>query len=151
MKTKRHGKILQLIRDNNIQTQEELAAMLQESGFTTTQATISRDIKELRLVKVTDDKGGYKYSSVGHDDAINKNAKYQTILRESIFKTDSAKNIVVIKTYAGMAQAAAAAVDYLNLPEIVGSIAGDDTIMLVMRDDDDALELVVRLKRIINN
>ena len=148
MKRKRQIKIMELITDNIIETQEDLATRLSDAGFEITQATVSRDIKEMGLVKVAVKDGKYRYSNRNQDDQNRISYKYLTILQESVIKTDFAQNITVIKTYAGMAQAAAAAIDSMNIREIVGTIAGDDTIMLVMRDSESAEEFAGRIEKI---
>jgi len=148
MKYKRHAKIIELIENNIIETQEELAEKLRESGFDVTQATVSRDIKELRLIKVLAENGSYKYATIQSPDS-NVSSKLRTVFAEAVTKIDYASNIMVIKTLSGMAQAAAAAIDSMNLPEVVGSIAGDDTIMVVLRSEEKAHELMEKFKKII--
>lgn len=133
MKNKRHEKILELIEKNNIETQEELARLLNESGYEVTQATVSRDIKKLELVKVKINGNHQKYVT----NALlvpERNDKFVRVLREAIIGMEDAQNLLVIKTVPGMAMAAAAALDSLKIPEIIGSIAGDDTIMCVTKD-----------------
>lgn len=144
MKYSRHAKILELIEKYQIETQEELADKLKEHGMDVTQATVSRDIKELRLIKVMADDEHYRYASVSQSEGSINN-KLLTIFTESFVSSDYANNIVVIKTLPGMAQASASAVDMLKWPEIVGTIAGDDTIMIVCRAELIAEELVNRL------
>ena len=146
MKYSRHAKILEIIENNIIETQEELAEKLKESGVDVTQATVSRDIKELRLVKVMTEDGRYRYAQMSHSENILTN-KLITIFAESFVSCDYANNIVVIKTLPGMAQAAASAIDSLKWSEIVGTIAGDDTIMIVCRAEKIAEELVNRFNR----
>lgn len=133
MKNKRHEKILELIKQHNIETQEELASMLNVAGFDVTQATVSRDIKKLNLVKVKTSGNHQKY--MVSTDASPQNAdKLVRVLKDAITDMEDAQNILVIKTVPGMAMAAAAALDSLKIPEIIGSIAGDDTIMCVTKD-----------------
>lgn len=139
MKELRHSKILEIISENNIQTQEELIAGLSKEGFSVTQATVSRDIRELKLVKVSMGGNEYKYATSSHED-IKISAKYRNILKETMLSVDYACNTVVVKTYPGMAQAAAAAIDNMDMDEIVGSVAGDDTILIVMRTNESAVE-----------
>ena len=150
MKYKRHSKILELINAFEIYTQEELAEKLSESGFLTTQATISRDIKELKLLKIPGDGGQYKYASGTHADDEKTDAKFYNILAETVISISTAKNLIVVKTYSGMAQAAAAAVDAINFAEVVGSIAGDDTVLLVFLDDENAESVAQKLNKIVN-
>ena len=135
MKTDRHKKILEVIDRYEVGTQEELAKKLEESGFAVTQATISRDIRQLKLTKVPKENGGSRYARV---------------LKDAFISVDLAKNILVIKTVSGMAMAAAAAFDEMNWSEIVGCIGGDDTIFCVARDDDAALVAAERLKRMVD-
>ncbi len=148
MKYSRHAKILELIEKYHIETQEELAEKLKEVGMDVTQATISRDIKELRLIKIMTGDERYRYAPVSHTEGAVAN-RLLTIFTESFISCDYANNIVVIKTLPGMAQASASAVDSLKWTEIVGTIAGDDTIMVVCRAEKIAEELVNRLNRMI--
>lgn len=148
MKYSRHAKILELIEKNNIETQEELADKLKELGMDVTQATISRDIKELRLIKVMDGDDHYKYAPVSHTEGTITN-RLLTIFTESFISCDYANNIVIVKTLPGMAQASASAVDSLKWIDIVGTIAGDDTIMVVCRAEKIAEELVDKLNKMI--
>lgn len=150
MKYKRHSKILELINSFEIYTQEELAEKLSESGFLTTQATISRDIKELKLLKIPGNGGQYKYASGSHSDDEKTDAKFYNILTETVISVSTAKNLIIVKTYSGMAQAAAAAVDAINFAEVIGSIAGDDTVLLVFLDDINAESVAQKLNKIVN-
>ena len=138
MKNERQSKILEIIESEPIDTQEQLQQRLQAQGIACTQATISRDIKQLHLVKEPMGQGRYRYAVSVQRSRLNVADKLRTIFRESIISVDSAQNIVVIKTMAGLANAAAAAVDAMNIPYMVGSLAGDDTALLVMRDADSA-------------
>ncbi|NLY43561.1 MAG: arginine repressor [Clostridiaceae bacterium] len=146
MKYYRHSKILEIIENNVIETQEELAEKLRECGIDVTQATVSRDIKELRLIKVMAEDGRYRYASIYTPDS-DLAARLRTIFAESVVGVDRAMNIIVIKTLSGMAQAAASAIDTMNWPEIVGSIAGDDTILVITRNEKNSIELAERFKR----
>jgi len=146
MKYSRHAKILELIEKYHIETQEELAEKLREHGMDVTQATVSRDIKELRLIKVMADGGRYKYASISQNDG-NISNKLLTIFTESFVSCDYANNIVVVKTLPGMAQASASAVDALKWAEIIGTIAGDDTILIICRAEKIAEELVDKLNK----
>jgi transcriptional regulator of arginine metabolism len=137
MKKQRQKKIVELIAQYNIETQDGLIEKLREEGFDVTQATASRDIRELNLVKVSVDGNVYKYAESPKDD-IKISVKYRNILKETLLSIDYACNMMVLKTYSGMAQAAAAAVDNMGWSEIVGSVAGDDTIIIVMRSDESA-------------
>lgn len=147
MKYSRHAKILELIEKYPIDTQEELAEKLKEMGMDVTQATISRDIKELKLIKVADGNDIYRYAVVSQNEGPITN-RLLTIFAESFTSCDYANNIVVVKTLPGMAQASASALDSLKWPEIVGTIAGDDTIMIVCRAEKMAEELVNKLSRL---
>jgi transcriptional regulator of arginine metabolism len=148
MKYSRHAKILEIIDKNVIETQEELAEKLKELGMDVTQATVSRDIKELRLIKVMSKEGQSRYASMEQSDTNNTN-RLLTILMESVLSTDYANNIVVVKTLPGMAQAAASAIDSLKWVDIVGSIAGDDTIMIICRAEMIAEEMVNRFSKMV--
>lgn len=148
MKYNRHARILEIIDRYEVETQDELAEKLCEIGMEVTQATVSRDIKELRLVKVMTDDGRYRYSAMNQDGAL-KNERLLIILREAFVSSDYANNILVIKTLPGMAQAVAASLDALGWSEILGSIAGDDTMMVVCRAEKFAEELMERFARIV--
>lgn len=137
MKNVRHSRILELIGENIIETQDELMEKLHESGFDVTQATVSRDIKQLGLVKTATKGGSYRYT-VAKSDPLGNDEKLKNMMRETIISAQNAENIVVVKTYAGMANAAAAAMDSLCGESIIGSIAGDDTIFIVVQSDEDA-------------
>ncbi len=144
MKQKRHTAILNLIANQEITTQEDLANHLCNAGFQVTQATVSRDIKELQLTKIPGKNGVYKYAQP--QVAENALGHQMLILSKSVCHVCSAQNIVVIKTHAGMAQAAAAVLDSLLIEEIVGSLAGDDTIFCVTQDNDAATKLTQQIK-----
>ncbi len=147
MKTDRHSKILELIKDNAISTQEELALALNNAGYNVTQATVSRDIRELNLTKTTTD-GIPKYVVFqGHDNNLGE--KYIRILKDGFVDMNMAQNILVIKTVSGMAMAVCAALDALHMNEIVGTIAGDDTIMCAVRSVEDTKNLMNKLKKIL--
>ena len=138
MKNDRQSRILEIIEREPIDTQEQLQQRLQEEGITCTQATISRDIKQLHLIKEPIGQGKYRYAVSVQRHRRNVADKLRTIFRESIVSVDYAQNIVVIKTMAGLANAAAAALDSMSIPYMVGSLAGDDTALLVMRDTESA-------------
>lgn len=148
MKRKRHEKIIELIEHYDIETQDELADRLQQEGFHVTQATVSRDIRELGLSKVPGQAGRQKYALLkrqGHQMA----EKYVGILREAFVSMDCAQNILVIKTVSGMAMAVGAALDNIGWKEIVGCIAGDDTIMCVIRTLEDTQTVMKELEKIV--
>ncbi len=148
MKYNRHAKILDIIENYEIETQDDLAERLRQSGMDVTQATISRDIKELRLVKVLSTDGRYRYSAM-NSDAGNMNDRLLVIIKEAYVSCDYANNILVIKTLPGMAQAVAATIDSLGWNDIVGTIAGDDTIMVVCRAEKIAEDLMDKLTRMV--
>ena len=149
MKIARHSKIIDLINQYDIETQEELAVKLQEAGFAVTQATVSRDIRELKLMKIAKPDGGSKYTVL--EQRTNQDSeKYKRVLRDALLSMEMAQNILVIKTVAGMANAAGAALDNMKMNEIVGCIAGDDTIACINRTVDDTIILMEKIKKIIN-
>ena len=149
MKQKRHSAILDIISKNTVETQEQLIDKLREQGFNVTQATVSRDIRELRLTKVSCGLGVYKYVVSGQEN-LTTSVKYLNILRETVNGADHVGNIVVVKTYSGMAQAAAAALDNMGWTEIIGTIAGDDTIMLVLRSAESCRTFAMELSGLLN-
>jgi len=138
MKNERQNKILAIIAREDIDTQEMLLDRLQKEGISCTQATISRDIKQLHLIKEPMGRGKYRYAVSVHRNTLNVADKLRTIFRESITSVDFAQNIVVLKTMSGLANAAGAAIDSMNVPYMVGSLAGDDTVILIMRDSESA-------------
>ena len=146
MRNKRHDAILSLIKERNIETQQELTVALASVGFDVTQATVSRDIKELRLHKRLNDDGRYVYTSNAASSGDEVSDKMSLILSKSIVNADYALNTIVIKTLAGMAQGAASVLDAMHFPECLGSIAGDDTIFVTMRSEDAAQKLCKKLK-----
>jgi transcriptional regulator of arginine metabolism len=147
MKLERHSKIVELIGRYEIETQEELAEYLNKAGFSVTQATVSRDIRELKLTKVQSESGKQRYVVLKNQGSFSD--KYIRILREGYLSMDMAQNILVIKTVSGMAMAVAAALDALHFHEIVGCIAGDDTIMCAVRSIDDTIVVMDKLKKLI--
>ena len=138
MKFKRQAAILEIISNREVKTQEELSRYLCEQGFQTTQATISRDIKELRLIKVASHSGGYQYSTPDQSGSATHLARLKNIFRECVVKIDRAQNLVVLKTLVGMANAAATAIDAMKIPNIVGTIAGDDNLLIILRTSEEA-------------
>lgn len=143
-KNSRQNKILFLIENNDISTQEELCALLKKEGFEATQATVSRDIRELSLTKIPSEKTGQKYARLVSSRGIMEE-KYPRVLRDGFVSIDKAQSILVLKTVAGMAMAVAAAIDAMNLREVVGCIAGDDTVMIAVRDATSADELMDKI------
>lgn len=136
MKTKRQRKIIELISKYDIETQEDLAKYLMEEGFVVTQATVSRDIREMELTKVSINGGKQKYT-MPHNKNMSANNKFVRVLNDGVLTMEEAGNILVVKTVAGMAMAVGAAIDAMNIKEIVGCIAGDDTIMCAIKNSDD--------------
>lgn len=149
MKNQRQAKILEIISERDIETQEELLSALQECGFNSTQATISRDIKELRIVKELDSKGTYRYSAGKNEITATFSARLNTIFRECVTGLDYAQNIVVINTLPGLASAACSALDAMKMPQVVGTLAGDDTAFLLMRDTATAAEFCSEIRELL--
>lgn len=148
MKNRRQKQILTIVSEHDVETQEELIVRLKASGFKATQATVSRDIKELRLIKMATENGHYKYvQSVGEDG--KSSAKFDNVLRETVISVRNAGPIVVVRTYAGMAMAAAAAVDAMQINCILGTIAGDDTIFIAVSDEVASDLIEKKIERII--
>lgn len=150
MKRTRHAKILEVIKKNEVETQEELAARLREAGFNVTQATVSRDIRELKLSKVPAHGGKQKYAALRQDDGYPGD-KYVRALRDGYVSMDMAQNILVIRTVSGMAMAAAAALDELKFEEVVGCIAGDDTIFAAVRTVEETRALMEKIRNMLKN
>ncbi len=148
MKTKRQAKMLELIKKHEIETQEELSDYLQKEGYQVTQATVSRDIRELKLTKVAMSNGKQKYVALT-DSNEDLSEKYTRVFHDGFVSMDMAQNILVIKTVSGMAMAVAAALDAMHLHEIVGCIAGDDTIMCAVRSVEDTVSVMGRLRRLV--
>ena len=138
MKSQRQAKILEIISTRNVETQEQLLDALQREGFRGTQATISRDIKELRIVKELTSFGTYRYNTASGDIGGSFTARLNTIFRECITGFDYAQNMIVLRTMPGLASAAASAIDAMNMSVVLGTIAGDDTVFIVMRDNNAA-------------
>ncbi len=152
MKVSRQAKILELIAENEIETQEEIARLLNESGYNVTQATVSRDLRELKLTKVTVERGRQKYIELQQPGTENLMIdKYVRILQNGFVSVDNAMNIIVIRTVAGMAMAVAAALDALHIDGIVGCIAGDDTIMCAVRTMKDTENVIKKLRKLIED
>ena len=150
MKSVRQRKIIEIIENHEIETQEELAELLEKEGVTATQATISRDIRELKLTKVTNAEGRQRYVVLKHEDNYLGD-KYNRVLREGFVSMDQAQNILVVKTVSGMAMAVAAAIDALKQAEVVGSSAGDDTIMVAVRTAEDTTALMKKIQELLEN
>ncbi|WP_132249402.1 arginine repressor [Natranaerovirga pectinivora] len=150
MKIERQSKILQLINQYDIETQEDLAKKLTDAGFNVTQATISRDIRELRLTKAPASNGVHKYVVLENKEQ-QLSDKYIRILKDGFLSMERAQNIIVLKTVSGMAMAVAAALDAIQIYEVVGCIAGDDTIFCAVRTDDETIQVMEKIKRIVHS
>ena len=148
MKTRRHAKILELIRERDIETQDELLRHLREAGFDVTQATVSRDIKELRLIKTLSGSGRYKYST-GSDGSADMSSKFHSLFTDSALSLDYAMNMMVIKCMNGMAQAVCASMDAMYWKDFVGTLAGEDTILVVCRTEAAARKAMEELQKLI--
>ncbi len=148
MKFKRQSKIIEIIKAHNIETQEELSERLLQQGFAVTQATISRDIHELKLTKVPAESGGFKYAIMNQNES-SLNDRLIRIFCDGVMLMDYAQNMLVIKTHEGMAMAVAAALDAMSCPEIVGTIAGDDTIFCAIKNEEQAIKLMGRLNELL--
>lgn len=149
MKKKRHELILRLITENAVTTQDELLELLKKNGYNVTQATVSRDIKELKLIKTPVKNGRSKYS-VGSSGSDDDSAKFYSIFSQSVISVAAAGNICAIKCFSGTANAAAAAVDAMKLEKVVATLAGDDTIFVLCHSDSEAREFTLQIKAMLN-
>lgn len=150
LKSKRQAKIMEIISTTNVETQEQLLALLQEAGFTSTQATISRDIKELRIVKELTSFGTYRYTTATREVPSTFTGRLNAIFRECVTSFDYAQNMIVIHTLPGLANAAASALDTMNMSVVLGTIAGDDTVFVVMRDSNAAAAFCGEIRGLLN-
>lgn len=150
MKTKRQAKILEIVSSRNVETQEQLLQELQDAGFYCTQATVSRDIRELRIVKELTGNGTYRYASSTKEVGGTFTGRLNTIFRECVTGFDYAQNIVVIHTLPGLASAAGSAVDAMEMSFVLGTLAGDDTVMIVMRDTNAAAAFCGEIKNLLS-
>lgn len=150
MKIGRHAKIVDLISKYDIETQEELAERLAKEGYQVTQATISRDIRELKLTKISTNDGRQKYALM-QNHGVGMNEKYLRVLSEGFVSMDMAQSILVVKTVSGMAMAVAVAIDAMHWPEVAGCIAGDDTIMCAIRSSEDTVKVMEKINRIVSD
>ena len=150
MKNQRQAKIMEIITNRNVETQEQLLKELKDAGFRSTQATISRDIKELRIVKELTSFGTYRYAPSSDEMSGTFSGRLNTIFRECITNFDYAQNMVVIHTLPGLASAAASAIDSMNMSVVVGTLAGDDTVFIVMRDTNAAAAFCGEIKHLLN-
>ena len=149
MKVNRHAKIVELVNKCQIETQEELAELLNAEGYKVTQATVSRDIRDLRLTKVQTENGKQKYAALKTTQS-ELAEKYFRILKDGFVSMGMAQNILVIKTVSGMAMAVAAAIDEMNWPEVLGCIGGDDTIMCAIRTVEEAEKVMEKIRKIVS-
>ena len=150
MKIERHSKIVELIGKHQVETQEELADLLNSEGFRVTQATVSRDIRELKLTKVAGENGRQRYVILQNENPA-LDGKFIPILKSGFVRMDMAQNILVIRTVSGMAMAVAAALDAMHCQEVVGCIAGDDTIMCAVRSSNDTILLMDKIRKLLNS
>ncbi len=150
MKSKRQAKIMEIISTSDIETQEQLLQELQNAGFTSTQATISRDIKELRIVKELTSLGTYRYTSASREVSNTITTRLNTIFRECVTSFDYAQNIIVIHTLPGLANAAASALDAMSRSVVLGTLAGDDTVIAIMRDSNSAAAFCGEIRGLMN-
>ena len=150
MKSQRQAKIIEIISNTNVETQEQLLAALQEAGFTSTQATISRDIKELRIVKELTSFGTYRYTTAARELSGGFSNRLNSIFKDCVTGFDYSTNIIVIHTLPGLASAAASALDAMKMSVVLGTLAGDDTVMVVMRDANSAAAFCGEIKNLMN-
>ena len=150
MKAQRQAKIMEIISNRNVETQEQLLSELQNAGFHSTQATISRDIKELRIIKELTSFGTYRYSVSTNDVSTSFSGRLNMIFRECITSFDYAQNILVIHTLPGLASAAASAIDAMSMSVVLGTLAGDDTVFVVMRDTNAAAAFCGEIKSLLD-
>lgn len=150
MKTKRQAKILEIVSSRNVETQEQLLQELQDAGFYCTQATVSRDIRELRIVKELTGSGVYRYATPTKEVGGTFSSRLNTIFRECVTGFDYAQNLVVIHTLPGLASAAGSAVDAMEMSSVLGTLAGDDTVMIVMRDTKAAAAFCAEIKKLLS-
>ena len=150
MKSQRQAKIMEIISNTNVETQEQLLQELEDAGFRSTQATISRDIKELRIVKELTTLGTYRYTTSAKEVPTTFSSRLNAIFRECVTRYDYAQNIVVIHTLPGLANAAASAIDAMNMSVVVGNLSGDDTVMVVMRDSNAAAQFCGEISSLTN-
>ena len=149
MKANRQKKILELITEKSIETQEQLLKELHDCGYKSTQATVSRDIKELRIIKTLDGLGGYRYSVPRKNEGEKFDARFRVIFRECVTSMDYAQNLVVVKTMPGLGAAAGANIDALHMPTVVGTLSGDDTTLVIMRDSESAMDFGEEIRKMI--
>ena len=150
MKTGRQKKILELISEKSIETQEQLLKELHDCGYKSTQATVSRDIKELRIVKSLDGLGGYRYSVPHKHEGDRFDARFRVIFRECVTSIDCAQHLIVIKPMPSLGAAAGATLAALHMPSVVGTLSGDDTTLVIMRDNESAMDFCDEIHRMLD-
>jgi len=150
MKTQRQAKIMEIISNQDVETQEQLLDALRAAGFNSTQATISRDIKELRIIKELTNFGTYRYTTSTKEVSGSFSSRLNTIFRECVTDFDYAQNLMVIKTIPGLASAAGSAIDAMNMSVVIGTLAGDDTVLVIMRDTNAAAAFYGEIKNLLN-
>ena len=150
MKTQRHAKILEITHTHPVDTQEELLKWLRDCGYEVTQATVSRDIKELRLIKTLDSNGRYRYSTVRLE-SDSMSSKFHSLFSDAVMGIDYAGNLVVVKCLSGMAQAVCAGMDSLHWDQVIGTLSGDDTFICITKDEERSIELTSELKKLLRN
>lgn len=150
MKTQRQAKIVEIISNQDVETQEQLLDALRAAGFNSTQATISRDIKELRIIKELTNFGTYRYTTSTKEVSGSFSSRLNTIFRECVTDFDYAQNLMVIKTIPGLASAAGSAIDAMNMSVVIGTLAGDDTVLVIMRDTNAAAAFYGEIKNLLN-
>ncbi len=149
-KKHRHSTIIRLISEKSIETQGQLTAYLLDEGFEVTQATVSRDIKELRLIKIADRDDRYRYALPGKETDVDIKTRYAAVLTHAVITIQNAGNLVVVKTIPGSAQGCAMAIETLDFDKVVGVIAGDDTVFIAMNSERDATEFAAKLTDVVN-
>lgn len=150
MKQGRQSVILEIIDKYDVETQDELSAILKERGFEVTQATISRDIKELKLIKVQAGNGAYKYAASGKEQ-LGKIDVFKRVFKETVVSVQQAASLVIVKTITGSANAAAEAIDELNMPEVAGTLAGDNTIFIAVKEEGEQKRIIEELTKLIGS
>ena len=148
MKKNRHDKIIEIIARNVVETQEQLAALLKDAGYDVTQATVSRDIRQMKLTKQVTEDGRQKYVYTTADSDVMQD-KYVSVLKAGYLSMDTAQNLIVVRTVSGMAMALATAIDALDFPQVLGCIAGDDTIMVALKNNEEATLVMNEMQKMI--
>jgi transcriptional regulator of arginine metabolism len=148
MKRNRHDKIIEIIAKNVVETQEQLACLLKQAGYDVTQATVSRDIRQMKLTKQVTEDGRQKYVYTTADSDVMQD-KYVSVLKAGYLSMDTAQNLIVVRTVSGMAMALVTAIDALDFPQVLGCIAGDDTIMVALKTNEDAVEVMEHMQKMI--